>query len=294
VKYAFIKDHRTVFRVRSMCRVLHVHHSGFYAWLRRPESRRTQQDKELLTTIRFSYEDSGKVYGSRRVHRDLRDWGSRCGEKRVARIMRENGIVAQRGYKKHRYQAGKPATTAPNLLQQNFDVATPNLVWVTDITYIRTYEGWLYLAAVMDLFSRKIVGWAMGPNLKAELVLDALIMAVWRRKPEKGLIIHSDQGSQFGSYDWTSFLKDHGIEASMSRRGNCYDNAAKESFFASLKMERVRGKVYPSRRIAKADVFEYMEMFYNPKRRHSYLDYVSPADYENAYYEENKCLQNRV
>jgi len=287
VRYAFIKSRQAEFGVAPMCRVLKVRRSGFYAWLRTPESNRSRRDRELLSDIRFSYEQSGKTYGSRRIHRDLREWGIRVGEKRVARVMQRNGIVAERGYKKHRYRVGTASTIAPNLLQRQFDVATPDRVWVTDITYIRTYEGWLYLAAVMDLFSRKIVGWAMGPNMQVDLVLDALLMAVWRRKPKDGLIIHSDQGSQFGSYDWTSFLKAHGIRASMSRRGNCWDNAVKESFFSSLKMERVRRRPYVSRLAAKADLFDYIEMFYNTRRRHSYLDQVSPMEYERAYRASN-------
>jgi putative transposase len=196
--------------------------------------------------------------------------------------MRINGLRAIRGYKKPRYKAGKPAVVAPNRLEQNFSVDAPDRVWVTDITYIRTFEGWLYLAVVVDLYSRIVVGWSMKSTLSRELVLDALLMAVWRRRPKHPVIVHSDQGSQYGSDDAVRFCKDHGLIPSMSRRGNCFDNAVAESFFSSLKKERIRRRIYQSREEARADVFDYIEVFYNRNRRHTHLGQVSPHDFEQA------------
>jgi putative transposase len=265
-----------------MCRVMRVHRSGFYAWCKKPESERSKEDSRLLNLIRESYMSSGKVYGSPRVFKDLREMGEVCGKTRVERLMKQDGLKALIGYKKPRFKYGKPSIVFPNKLEQNFNFKRPDEAWVTDITYIRTYEGWLYLAAVMDLYSRMIVGWSMKSTLHRDLVLDALLMAVWRRKPENSVIIHSDQGSQYGSDDWMRFCKEHGLDPSMSRRGNCYDNAVAESFFSSLKKERIRRRIYSTRDDAKGDVFDYIELFYNCKRRHSYLDYVSPQQYELA------------
>ena len=225
---------------------------------------------------------SGKIYGSPRVYKDLREIGECCGKKRVERLMKQDGLKALIGYKKPRVKYGKPSVVVPNKIEQNFNFKRPDEAWVTDITYIRTYEGWLYLAAVMDLYSRMIVGWSMKSTLHRDLVLDALLMAVWRRKPENSVIVHSDQGSQYGSDDWMRFCKEHGLDPSMSRRGNCYDNAVAESFFSSLKKERIRRRIYSTRYDAKSDVFDYIELFYNSRRRHSYLDYVSPQEYELA------------
>ena len=274
--------HRREFRLTTMCRVMRMHRSGFYAWVKSPQSRRATEDEQLLKKIRTSYQTSDGVYGSPRVHRDLREEGERCGEHRVARLMRINGLRAIRGYKKPRYKAGKPALVAPNRLEQNFSVAAPDRIWATDITYIRTFEGWLYLAIVVDLYSRIVVGWSMKPALARDLVLDALLMAVWRRRPRQPVIVHSDQGSQYGSDDAVRFCKDHGLIPSMSRRGNCFDNAVAESFFSSLKKERIRRRIYQSREEARADVFDYIEIFYNRTRRHSHLGQVSPHDFERA------------
>ena len=265
-----------------MCRVLRASRSGFYAWLHKPLSDRTIEDQRLLSMIRASYAASGGVYGSPRVFLDLREIGERCGKHRVARIMRENGIKALRGYKAPRPIAGRPSLIAPNKLQRAFTVHCPDQVWVTDITYIRTWQGWLYLAVVLDLFSRKVVGWSMKPTLARELVLDALLMAVWRRKPQASVIIHSDQGSQYGSDDWLRFCREHDLEPSMSRRGNCWDNAVAESFFSSLKKERIKKRIYKTRDLARADVFDYIESFYNRTRRHSHLGGISPEAFERA------------
>ena len=272
----FIRTHRHEYRITVMCRVLRVHRSGYYAWFKKPLSERAIENKRLLGRIRASYEASGGVYGSPRIFLDLREEGERCGIHRVERIMKQNGIKAVRGYKRHRYMKTKPSILAPNYLQREFPVDNPNMVWVTDFTYIRTWQGWLYLAAVMDLFSRKIIGWSMKARMTRDLVLDAILMAVWRRTPKRKVLIHSDQGSQYGSDDWHRFCRDHGLKPSMSRRGNCWDNAVAESFFSSLKMERIRKQIYPTRKEARKDLFDYIEMFYNPKRRHSHIGGVSP------------------
>jgi putative transposase len=265
-----------------MCRVLRVHRSGYYAWLRRPVSSRAEEDRRLLALIRASHESSGWAYGSPRVFLDLREAGERCGLNRVGRLMKKHRIKAVRSYRRPRYIAGVPSVVAPDRVEREFTVGEPDRVWVTDITYIRTWEGWLYLAAVVDLFSRKVAGWSMQATLVRDLVLDAILMAVWRRKPEAGLVIHSDQGSQYGSDDWHRFCRAHGLTPSMSRRGNCWDNAVAESFFSSLKKERVRRKIYQTKEEAKADLFDYIEMFYNSKRRHSHIGGVSPEVFERA------------
>lgn len=197
--------------------------------------------------------------------------------------MRANKIAALRGYKKRRFRADKPASAAPNLVARKFVAGAPNEIWCTDITYIRCKGSWIYLAAIMDFYSRKIVGWSVDHLMTTDLVLDALQSAIWKRNPPPGLIIHSDKGSQYGSYDWISFLKSYGIQASMSRRGNCHDNAVKESFFSSLKMERIRRKSYACIEEARSDIFDYIEMFYNPIRRHGYLDYLSPNQFEQRF-----------
>jgi putative transposase len=265
-----------------MCHVLKVHRSGYYAWKACPKSRRTLADEALLIDIRQSFEESHGIYGSPRIHRDLREAGKRCGVKRVARLMSQAQLRSVRGYKRPRHKAGKPATTAPNRLEQQFAAAAPDQAWVTDITYIRTYEGWLYLAVVIDLYSRAVVGWSMKPTMATDLALDALIMAVWRRKPRQPVIIHSDQGSQFGSDDFTRWCKDNRLTPSMSRRGNCYDNAVAEAFFSNLKKERIKRKIYSTREEARSDIFEYIEVFYNRTRRHSYLNQLSPMAFEQS------------
>ena len=274
--------HRCEFRLTTMCRVMRMHRSGFYAWCKSPQSLRAKEDEQLLRKIRTSYQASDGVYGSPRVHRDLREDGERCGEHRVARLMQINGLRAIRGYKKPRHRVGKPSVVAPNRLEQNFSAGAPDRIWATDITYIRTFEGWLYLAVVVDLYSRIVVGWSMKPALARDLVLDALLMAVWRRRPRQPVIVHSDQGSQYGSDDAVRFCKDHGLIPSMSRRSNCFDNAVAESFFSSLKKERIRRRIYRSREEARADVFGYTEDFYSRVRRHSHLGQMLPHDFEQA------------
>jgi putative transposase len=281
VRYAFIEAHREEFAVRSMCRVLAVHFSGFYAWLKEPLSPRALEDARQTELIQQAWTDCGKVYGYRKLTDDLRDAGETCSENRVARLASIAGIAAEIGYKRRpgRY-GGKPAVVADNTLDRQFEVEAPDTVWVTDITYIRTHEGWSYLAVVIDLFSRRVVGWSMQSRMTTDLALQALLAAVWRRKPKQKVMIHSDQGSQFTGGEWQSFLGKHNLVASMSRRGNCHDNAVAESFFQLLKRERIRRRTYLTRDDARRDVFEYIEMFYNPTRKHTNNGMLSPVDYE--------------
>ena len=277
-----MNEHRHEYKVATMCRVLHASRSGFYAWLHQPLSDRAIEDQRLLGLIRDSYAGSSGVYGYPRVFADLRETGEACGRHRVARIMREHRIKALRGYKAPRHIAGRPSIIAPNHLKREFTVAQPDRAWVTDITYIRTWQGWLYLAVVIDLYARKVVGWSMKPTMDREIVLDALMMAVWRRKPKNQVLIHSDQGSQFSSDDWRRFCTAHNLKPSMSRRGNCWDNAVVESFFSSLKKERIKKRVYKTRDLARADIFDYIEAFYNRTRRHSHLGGISPEASDKA------------
>ncbi|WP_156036599.1 IS3 family transposase [Kosakonia radicincitans] len=282
LKYRFINEHRTVWGVMTMCRVLNVARAGFYAWLHNPVPARDKDNQRLLILIRDSCSLSGGVYGYRRVHGDLNEIGETCGKNRVGRIMQLNRIKAVRGYKAPRRIAGRPSVVAPNRVQRQFTVVRANQVWVTDITYIRTWQGWLYLAVVIDLFARNVVGWSMKPTLSRELAPDALMMAVWRRKPDGEVIVHSDQGSQYGSDDWQRFCRANNLTPGMSRRGNCLDNAVAESFFSSLKKERIRKRIYKTRDLARADIFDYIEVFYNRARRHSHLGGVSPEAFEQA------------
>lgn len=274
-----------MFSVQRMCKMLKIHPSGYYAWRVKPESLRAKEDRRLLGHIKQSWLESGAVYGYRKVFDDLQELGERCGINRVHRLMRSEGIRSQTGYAKRKYKSGgAPSVVAPNHLQRKFDVIEPNKVWVTDITYLRTYEGWLYLAVVIDLFSRQVIGWSMSSRIDKELAMSALLMAVWRRKPTAEVLVHSDQGSQFSSYDWRDFLASNNLVQSMSRRGNCHDNAVAESFFQLLKRERVRRKAYATREEARQDVFDYIEMFYNPKRRHSFNERLSPVEFEKRHF----------
>ena len=277
--YEFIKAHRSQFSVEAMCRVLEVAPSGYYDWLKQPVSKRAQEDARLLRLIRASFVASHGIYGAPRVFLDLREAGETCSEHRVERLMRQNGLRALHGYRTRRWSVGNPSVLIPNILQRQFTVTRRKKAWVTDITYIRTWQGWLYLAVVVDLFSRKVVGWAAGPTIHRELVLNAFLMAVRRRRP-RGTIIHSDQGTQFGSDAWRRFCRTNHLEPSMSRKGNCWDNAVAESFFSSLKKERVKKHIYKTRELALADISEYIESFYNPVRRHSHLGGISPDQFE--------------
>ncbi|EMK7176734.1 IS3 family transposase [Shigella flexneri] len=285
LRYAFIRDNSCCWPVRLLCRVLDVHPSGFYAWLQQPHSQRHQADLRLTGQIKQFWLESGCVYGYRKIHLDLRDSGQQCGVNRVWRLMKRVGIKAQVGYRSPRARKGEASIVSPNRLQRQFNPDAPDERWVTDITYIRTHEGWLYLAVVVDLFSRKIISWSMQSRMTKDIVLNALLMAVWWRNPEKQVLVHSDQGSQYTSHEWQSFLKSHGLEGSMSRRGNCHDNAVAESFFQLLKRERIKKKIYGTREEARSDIFDYIEMFYNSKRRHGSSEQMSPTEYENQYYQ---------
>ncbi|ELV4499055.1 IS3 family transposase [Salmonella enterica] len=284
LRYAFIRDNTHCWPVRLLCRVLDVHPSGFYAWLQQPHSQREQANQMLTGQIKQFWLESGCVYGYRKIHLDLRDTGQQCGVNRVWRLMKRAGIKAQVGYRSPRARKGEDSIVAPDRLQRQFNPDAPDERWVTDITYIRTHEGWLYLAVVVDLFSRKVIGWSMQPRMTKEIVLNALLMALWRRNPQKAVLVHSDQVSQYTSYEWQSFLKSHGLEGSMSRRGNCHDNAVAESFFQLLKRERIKKKIYGTREEARSDIFDYIEMFYNSKRRHGSSDKMPPTEYEKRYY----------
>jgi len=266
----------------SMSRVLDIERSGYDAWLKNPLSDRAQEDARLLKLIRASFMASHGIYGAPRVFQDLRERGEVCSKHRVARLMRENGLQALHGYRIRHIPISKPSALIPNLLQRQFTVAKPNEAWVTDIAYIRTWQGWLYLAVVMDLFSRKIAGWAVRPTIHRELVIDSIAKAVQSRRP-RNTLIHSDQGTQYGSDAWRRFCKTNHIEPSMSRRANCWDNAVAESFFSSLKKERIKKRIYTDRETATLDLAEYIDDFYNKVRRHSYLGGVSPNEFETVH-----------
>jgi putative transposase len=288
VKFAFIALHKDQYKVVRMCKLLDVSSSGFYVWRERPASPRVLENKRLLGLIKELFQASHQTYGSPRVLCDLHELGETCNQKRVARLMRVNKLRAHRGYRSRRHHYSKPDVAAPNHLQQDFVTKQPNIAWVTDITYIRTMQGWLYLSVVIDLFSRKVVGWSMKSTMNREIALDALLMAVNRREPTGQGTIHSDQGSQFSSDDWLRFCKDNRLTPSMSRRGNCYDNAVAETFFSTLKKERIRNEVYPSRDKARADIFDYIEVFYNKARRHTYLAGKTPEQFEIAHLEQTR------
>ena len=263
---------------------MQVHRSGYYQWLNQPVSNRELENQELLIQIKDAFKASNGVYGYRNIHKDLKELDIHVNKKRVARLMSEAKLYGVGSYKHKPYSKAGPAHKAyPNHLHQCFIANKPNDTWVSDITYIRTKEGWIFLATVIDLYSRKIIGWATGHRQTTPLILAALKMAVQRLTKEDKVILHSDQGSQYSSYDYKKFAKEHDIILSMSRRGNCYDNAVAESFFKTLKKELVRKQIFLTREIAASKIFEYIEMFYNSKRRHSYLDYISPNEFEKRY-----------
>jgi len=284
VRYAFIKAHEAQHSIRRMCQAMQVHPSGYYAWQAEPQSARAKDDQRLGGLLKQAWLESGGVYGYRKLTLDMRDLGERCGKHRVARLLKLEGLRSQTGYRrKPSMRGGKPAVVAQNHLQRQFSVSKPNQSWVTDITYIRTHEGWLYLAVVVELFSRQVVGWSMGSRIDTSLVLDALLMALWRRRPKDVVTVHSDQGCQFTGHEWQTFLRDHNLVSSMSRRGDCHDNAVAESFFQLLKRERIRQQIYATRSDARVDVFDYIEMFYNPKRRHGTAGNTSPVEFERRH-----------
>lgn len=290
-KYEFIKAHRKQFPTEVMCRELGVARIGYYQWLKCPPSARAVENARLLRLIRASFKASQGIYEAPRVFLDLRENGETYSKHRVARLMRENGLRALHGYRTRRWEVGKPAVLTPNLLQRQFTPTQPNAAWATDITYIRTWQGWLYLAVVIDLFSRKVVGWAAGPTIHHELVLDALASAVKQRRP-RGTIIHSDQGTQFRSDAWRRVCRSNSPEPSMSRKGNCWDNAVAESFFNSLKKERITKRIYASRDVALADIADYIDTFYNRIRRHSHIGGVSPEQFEATHKLERRRVSS--
>lgn len=280
MRFAFIAKHRNIWPVAWLCDALDVSRAGFYAWLNRSPSTHARHDEVLATAIDRNFKSSDRTYGARRVWHDVLAEGLSCGLHRVERIMREHGLRARprrRGLPK---DVGVRAAASDNLLDRAFEASAPNQKWVADFTYIWTAEGWLYVAAVVDLFSRRVVGWAMKAEMTAQLVADALIMAIWRRGKPDSLLHHSDQGSQYTSEQFQRLMANNGITCSMSRSGNVWDNAAMESFFSSLKTERTARKVYRTRDDARADVFDYVERFYNRRRRHSTLGYLSPVEFE--------------
>jgi transposase InsO family protein len=282
MKYQAIKDHARRFNVRLMCRALQVSPAGYYDWRDRPESARTRSNRRLLVAIRACHARSQCNYGSPRITRELREAGERCSENRVARLMRAHDVRAKRAKKwRATTQSRHALPVARNTLNRQFEVSAPNQVWASDISYLWTEEGWVYLAVVMDLYSRAVIGWSMRTRLTTELALEALQMALWRRKPGSGLLHHSDRGVQYAAADYQRVLAEHGIECSMSRKGNCWDNACVESFFSTLKLERVYQRRYLTREDARRDVLEWIEFIYNRQRRHSALGYRSPTQFEN-------------
>ncbi|WP_123295867.1 IS3 family transposase [Comamonas sp. BIGb0124] len=282
MRFGFMAKHRGAWPVNVMCEALGVSRGGFYAWLSRPRSRRSLDDEVLGKHVQQSFVRSDRTYGARRVWRDVLEQGQACGLHRIERLMREQALRARprrRGLPKDK---GERSAVAENVLNRQFQADAPNQKWVADFTYIWTAEGWLYVAAVLDLYSRRIVGWSMQDGMTSQLVVDALMMAVWRRGKPVALLHHSDQGSQYTSVQFQQLLREQGITCSMSRAGEVWDNSAMESFFSSMKTERTARKVYRSREQARADVFDYIERFYNPTRRHSTLGYISPVQFEQA------------
>ncbi len=286
MKFEFIEAEKASFPIAFMCAQLEVTKSGFYAWRKRPPSARALADDALLKEIRAIHAESQRRYGSPRVHRELAAKDIHASKHRVARLMRENGLRGKRRRKfRHTTDSDHTMPVAPNTLARDFTADAPNEVWVTDITYIPTGEGWLYLAAILDLYSRRVVGWSMSERITRQLTLDALSMALAARTPSGGLLHHSDRGSQYASADYRAALDDAGIECSMSRKGNCWDNAVAESFFATLKTELVHDANWRTRAEARSAIFHYLEVFYNRRRRHSSIGYVSPEEFELKYEE---------
>lgn len=281
MRYAFIEEHRPMWRLPNMCRALEVSKSGYFAWRDGREAPRRSRDRALSVHIQAIHQQSRKTYGSPRIHHELKEQGMAVGKKRVERLMKSAGIAVlplRRFVTTTDSDHDQPI--APNLLEQDFSASAPNQRWVTDITYIPTDEGWLYLAAIMDLYSRRIVGWAMETTMHRSLVLKALDMAVTERRPSAGLIYHSDRGSQYASEDHRNALTTNGMIASMSRRGCCYDNAAAESFWHTLKNELIHRTNFQTRDQAKLAIFDYIEVFYNRTRRHTSIGNLSPVEFE--------------
>ena len=290
MKFAFVDVEKASYPVDLLCAVLDVSRSGYYAWKARPTSLRETANAELTAEIRASHMAARGAYGSPRVLRDLKAKGRRVGKKRVERLMRKAGIVARR---KRRFRrttdSNHPHPIAPNVLDRNFDATVPNTVWVADVTYVWTLEGWLYLAAILDLFSRRVVGWATSANNDRELALEALERAVTSRTPRPGWLHHSDRGSVYASGDYDDALTKLGAVKSMSRRGDCWDNAVAESFFATIKGEMIDHEQFETRAQGTAAIADYIDRFYNTRRRHSSIGYVSPVEFELKFRQERKA-----
>jgi transposase InsO family protein len=281
VKYTFIAAQKAEFPVSVLCSVLGASRSGYYAWCARPQAAREQQDAILAEAITEVHDQSRGTYGSPRVHAELKQRGVQVGKKRIARLMRDRGLAARRKrrFRPSTTESQHPHPVAANLLARSFSRPAPNQAWVGDITYIRTDEGWLYLAVLLDLFSRRVVGWSMSEHIDTQLALGALRMAVSNRR-SSGVLHHTDRGIQYASLEYRQALADHGLTASMSRKGNCWDNAVAESFFATLKAEVVHQRRFTSRAEARRAIFDYIEVFYNRRRRHSAIQYLSPMEFE--------------
>jgi putative transposase len=285
VIYALVEAEKANHSIGALCRVLKVSKSGYYGWRHRPPSARDRADAALTQRIERAHRDSRETYGAPRIHAELRALGVRCGRKRVARLMRAAGLFGCGGRRKFRTTrrcTPERALAAPDLVKRDFTPGAPDRLWVADITYARSWEGWLYLAFVLDAFSRKVVGWSMANHLRTELVLDALNMAIHNRRPAAGLVHHSDRGSQYTSVEFGGRLKEAGLVPSMGSVADAYDNALAESFVSTLKRELLHRHSWPSREGVRAGIFEYIECFYNPRRRHSSLGQMSPVEYEQA------------
>ena len=287
MRFQFIDDHRDEFPVRRMCKVLQVSPSGYYVWRERPPSKREMANRKLTEKIRDAFEESGETYGSPRIYQVMRNHGLMCSKNRVARLMAGAGLQAKQARRfRSTTKRNKAHRAAPNLLNRDFGAERPNQKWLADITYIPTLEGWLYVAAVLDLFSRKIIGWAMSDRMTTDLTLAALRMAIRQRRPGADLIHHSDQGSQYTDSRYQAVLTDHKVQASMNGVATWYDNAPMESFFGTLKSEHVYHCIYQTRDEARPDLFYYIEGFYNRRRLHSSLGYLSPEAHEQLYHKQ--------
>lgn len=281
MRYQFIDAEKEAYPISLLCKVMQVSRSGFYSWCSRDKSKREKERERLVPKVKAIHNQVRGSYGARRISEELTAAGEQCGRAKAATLMRLAKVAAKQ---KKRFKATTDSKhnlpVAPNLLKRNFSVPKPDSVYCSDITYIWTAEGWLYLAVVIDLFSRKVVGWSLNKRMTKKLIVNALQMAIWRRRPSPGLIFHSDRGSQYCSKDFQVLLRKNQMNSSMSRKGDCWDNSVAESFFGSLKTERVFGSSYLTREEAKRDLIDYIEMFYNSKRRHSYLGYLSPSEFE--------------
>jgi transposase InsO family protein len=295
VGFGFVRQEKAMFPIATQCRVLGVSPSGYYAWIERPPSARAQADAVLLEQIRAIHAWSRGTYGARRIRIELREQGIRCARKRVVRLMREAGLSgAQRRRYRGTTRQAREALAAPDLVKRDFTASRANQLWVADVTYVRTGEGWLYLATVLDAWSRRIVGWAMGETLRTQLVVEALNMAVWNRRPIAGVVHHSDRGAQYTSVTFSRRCEEAGVLPSMGSVGDAYDNALAEAFFATLEIELLMQHTFATRKAARLALFDFIEGFYNSHRRHSALGYLSPAEFERRQWQRPEVVRGRV